>query len=533
MVDRIILLSGPVSSGKSTLASGLASRYDMAICKTADLLHRKVSTSLAGNRKALQAEGERLDRRTGGTWVLDALSLFLREIPETRAVIVDSVRIAGQIQVIREAFGPIVTHVHLTAPEDELGKRYAKRRKTRKETIFKYTEVQENKTEQQVGTLANIADVVVDTNRCTEDDVLVRTAAHLGVRTGRGTGYVDVLVGGQYGSEGKGQIAAYLAGEYDLLVRVGGPNAGHKVYEEPKPYAHHLLPSGTRKSEAQLLLGPGAVIGLRQLLREIADCGVEASRLCVDGNAMIISEDDREGEKGLVSGIGSTGQGVGAATARRIMERGDSTALARDVPELRPYIGSAVEVLEDAFVAGKRVMLEGTQGTGLSLYHGDYPYVTSRDTTVSGCLAESGIAPGRVRRVIMVCRTYPIRVGSPENGTSGPLHDLAWVEIARRSGLDVKKLQEAERTTTTNRPRRIGEFEWKLLRRAALLNGATDIALTFTDYISRDNRKAQRFEQLTPETISFIQEVERVAGAPVSVVSTGFNNRSVIDRRSW
>jgi adenylosuccinate synthase len=207
--------------------------------------------------------------------------------------------------------------------------------------------------------------------------------------------------------------------------------------------------------------------------------------------------------------------------------------LAKDIPELRPFIVDALELLEDAYIKNKKILLEGTQGMGLSLYHGFYPYVTSRDTSALGCLAEAGIPPNRVRKIILVCRTYPIRVQSPAEETSGPLRDISWEEIARRSGYNAKKLRENEKTTTTNRQRRIGEFEWRLLHRAAILNGATDIALTFTDYINKENVKAKRFEQLTQETINFIQEVERVAGAPVSLISTGFNSRSIIDRRSW
>jgi adenylosuccinate synthase len=272
---------------------------------------------------------------------------------------------------------------------------------------------------------------------------------------------------------------------------------------------------------------------VEKLLKEIADCGVDAGRLCIDGNAMVITDDDIKSEAELVKNIGSTGQGVGAATARRIMQRNKGTLLAKQIPELKPYLENALEVLEDAYSRNEKVLLEGTQGTGLSLYHGIYPYVTSRDTTALGCLAEAGIPPNRVRKVVMVCRTYPIRVESPDKETSGPLRDISWEEIARRSGYGAEKLRRAEKTTTTKRQRRIGEFEWALLQRAALLNGATDIALTFTDYISKENVKAKRFEQLTRETINFIQEVERVACAPVSLISTGFNSRSIIDRRSW
>jgi adenylosuccinate synthase len=533
MINRIIILSGPISSGKSTLAEGLAHRFNMTVLKTSIVLQRRVKNELASDRKVLQAEGERLDRRNRGRWVLDELTKLIGQNPSITEIIIDSVRIEEQISAIREAFGPIVIHVHLTAPMNELEQRYYKRRETGKEKDFKYSEVKENRTEKQVESLAKIADIVIDTKRCTEEDVLIRTASHLRIRTGRGTGFADVVVGGQYGSEGKGQIAAYLAREYDLLVRVGGPNAGHKVFEEPQPYAHHQLPSGTRKCDAKLLIGPGAVLNPKSLLKEVADCKVDKERLCIDRNAMIITNEDIESEATLVRNIGSTGQGVGAATARRILKRQRSTLLAKDIPELRPFLGSAQEILEDAFSKNWRVQLEGTQGTGLSLFHGSYPHVTSRDTTALGCLAEAGIPPNRVRKIVMVCRTYPIRVGNPKGSSSGPLRDISWEEIARRSGYNADKLRSAERTTTTNRRRRIGEFDWALLHRAAFLNGATDIALTFTDYISKENLKAKRFEQLTPETINFIQEVERITGAPISIISTGFNNRSIIDRRSW
>jgi adenylosuccinate synthase len=191
-------------------------------------------------------------------------------------------------------------------------------------------------------------------------------------------------------------------------------------------------------------------------------------------------------------------------------------------------------VLDEAFSRNLRVLLEGTQGTGLSLYHGDYPYVTSRDTTVAGCLAEAGIAVSRVRKVIMVCRTYPIRVQDPAGGTSGPMsQEITRDEISKRSGKDLEELERTEITSTTHKQRRFGEFDWVLLRRAALLNGPTDIALTFADYLGAKNGEARRFEQLEQSTISFVHEVERVAGARVSLIATGFNTRSIIDRRSW
>lgn len=105
--------------------------------------------------------------------------------------------------------------------------------------------------------------------------------------------------------------------------------------------------------------------------------------------------------------------------------------------------------------------------------------------------------------------------------------------ISERSGIALKELERTERTSTTNRERRIAEFDWDLLRNASLLNKPTDIALTFTDYLTIENRAAKRFEQLHPETINFIEEIERVSDARVSLIGTGFNLRSIIDRRLW
>ena len=489
------------------------------------------------NGRALQRYGETLDRRTKGQWVRDALARKLTHLPDDAIVVVDAVRIEPQIEAIRQAYGPRVFHIHLHASEAVLAKRYQERDADIKE-LADYGEARANKTEGKVARLGNIADVVIDTERCTEHDVLVRAASHLGLYGREYLRLVDVLIGGQFGSEGKGHIVSYLSREYDLLVRVGGPNAGHRVYEEPEPYTFHHLPSGSRSCNAQLVISPGAVLYVPDLLQEISDCNIDASRLSIDPQAMVISEEDREQELKLVQDIGSTGRGVGAATARRIMQRRhqDAAQLARDNPDLKPFIRDTGEVLEEAFFNRKRVLLEGTQGTGLSLYHGYYPHVTSRDTTVAGCLAEAGISPSRVRKVVMVCRTYPIRVQSPdgEGKSSGPMsQEITFKDIADRSGIDLKELEITEKTSTTKRKRRVAEFDWVLLRKAASLNAPTDIALTFADYVSVQNRNARRFEQLIPETIRFIQEIERTAAAPVSLISTRFHSRSIIDRRSW
>lgn len=530
-----MILSGRVASGKSTLAKQLEKCFSARIVKTRKLII-ELEASARSERKSLQKYGDELDRRTGGSWVCKALVTLDQESASGTIFVVDSARIKPQIDKIREAFGSRVVHVHLGAPREVLSRRYRGKRGRGVEELSSYDSVEQDPVESKVDQLSAAADVVIDTHRCTKSDVLVRVAGHLGLYGREPQRLVDVLVGGQFGSEGKGHIASHIASEYDLLVRVGGPNAGHTVFATPQPHKLHLLPSGTpRNQSAHLVIGSGAVIEVGLLLKEIAQFRVGVDRLTLDPNAIVIERSDCVAERQLRRSIGSTGQGVGAATARRIMGRGTSSVrLAKDIRELRPFVASSVERLERAYTEGKRVLLEGTQGTGLSLYHGCYPFVTSRDTTVAGCLAEAGIAPSRVRKLVLVCRTYPIRVESPDDGNSGPMaQEVSWKEISRRSGISSKELRRTERTTTTGRRRRVAEFDWSLLRKAVILNCPSDVALTFVDYLTIENRQARRFEQLAESTIRFINEIERVAGAPVSLISTRFDYRSIIDRRKW
>ncbi len=530
MPKQIILLSGPIASGKTQLGSALVEHYGFRLIKTRSLIQSLVKVQ--SERGALQKAGETLDRKTNGKWLAESLAREISRLPADCSVLVDSIRIERQAEAIRTAFAEPVVHIHVTAPEEELARRYAARNPNVKE-MTSYQEVRRNKTESDVRKLADTADIVIDTGQSSPSDVFVRAATRLGLYGRSVDRLVDVLVGGQYGSEGKGHIAAFLAPEYDYLIRVGGPNAGHTVYEIPEPYKFHQLPSGTRRSEAKVVLGPGAVISVARLQKEIADCELTAERLLIDPQAVIIADEDRKfEEKKLVKSVGSTGQGVGSATSRKILRTAADppVQLAKDISLLAPFIKPTLEALEAAFSIGARIFLEGTQGTGLSLHHGTYPYVTSRETSSSGCLAEAGIAPGRLRKTIMAVRTYPIRVG----GNSGPMeNERSWQTISERSGIPLEELLKAERTTTTNRERRVSEFDWTLLRKAASLNGPTDIALTFADYIAIKNRKARRFEQLTESTLRFIEEIEQVTSAPVSLITTRFDARSIIDRRAW
>lgn len=529
----VVVLSGPVAGGKSTLGKTLVKRFDGHRFSTRELLIRRLQHGEAATRERLQAIGEELDGTTEGRWVAEGFARAVFDVADG-LVLIDAARRVEQIEAIRKAFGREVRHLHVTASRDVCAERYSSRLEASGEASApSYDAVQADPTEAQVDTLARVADVVIDTERASKEDVFTRAAARLGLFDVEHGPCVDVLIGGLYGSEGKGNIAFYLAPEYDLLVRVGGPNAAHTVYlSNEEKCIHYSLPSGTRagQEESRLLLGAGATVYLPELLEEISRSEVDHERLSIDPQVMIIEDSDKTDEANLRKRIGSTASGTGYANARRVM-RHPELRLARDIPVLAPYIRPGIEVLEQAYRTRQRVFLEGTQGSGLSLFHGPHPWVTSRDTNVAGCLAEAGIAPARVRRVILVVRSYPIRVAGP----SGRLrNEIDWQVVEERAGLVGENLAEKERTSKTKTIRRVGEFEWDLLRRAAVLNAPTDIALTFADYIDGRNREAWRYAQLTDETLQFIDELEGVTGARVSLVATGFMpRRGVIDRRVW
>lgn len=536
MKHRAIVLSGRVCAGKSTLASLLTTRANATLIKTKDLIYEFLPKT-KHTRRACHSAGVRLDRDSKGSWISDALNERLMNEKELGLIVVDSVRTAAQIEYLRHS-GWIVTHVHLDATPNTLAGRFSSR--PANEEGLTYAQVANIPTEKHAADLARVADVLIDSDRCNADDVYARVIARIETRPLLTSPIIDVLVGGQYGSEGKGNIAHFMAPEYDVLVRVGGPNAGHKVYRfDEEPYTFRQLPSGALgNKDATLVIGAGAVIGLDVLLREISELSISYDKLLIDPQAMIINAHDiRWEEKILKNAIGSTAQGIGRATARKILGRtpGSSVKMAKDIPALKHYLRDTVEFFAGCLSGGKRVMLEGTQGTSLSLHHGHYPHVTSRATTAAACLAEAGLSPRHVRRIVMVCRTYPIRVGDSVTGqTSGFMSQfIDFAEIAQRSGIKLEELTGAEVGSVSHRPRKVAEFDWAQLRKSLLLNGPTDIALTFADYLGVSNRRAYRYEQLTDQTLRFIEEIEKVSGIPVSMISTAFNERNIIDRRMW
>jgi adenylosuccinate synthase len=484
------------------------------------------------------AEGNRLDQETDGAWVRDgAIQVAATSAATSQVLLIDAVRKIIQIRHLRAHFGSAFVHVHVTAPRSVLEERYESRARA-SDTERTYSELAAEETERAVYDLAVQADVVVETHRSDPASVLARAAAGVGLFPRAPEQLVDVVVGGQYGSEGKGNICAHIANPYGMLIRVGGPNAGHLVAYPRQKYVQ--FPSGTgSNSRAKIVIGAGATLWVPQVLKEVDELkafGLTDDRIFIDEQAMVIEESDRILEAESLGVIGSTKQGVGAATARKVIGRDDQphlgapVRLAKQHPDLSKYVKPTRQVIEDALAAGERIMLEGTQGTSLSLHHGHYPHVTSRETTASGCLADAGIAPNRVRRIVMVTRTYPIRVGGPSGYMA---NEIDMQMVADRSGLPLSQIQKTEIGTVSGTRRRIGEFDWEQLRRSSFLNGATDIALTFADYLDATKQNATRFEQLSYETRNIIAEIERVANAPVSLISCKFDRFGVIDRRTW
>src|SRR6266550_9319139 len=340
---------------------------------------------------------------------------------------------------------------------------------------------------------------------------------------------VTVVVGGQYGSEGKGKVCAHLAltDGVDVMVRCGGPNSGHTVQTESKCYELRQIPAGFINPATRLLLAPGALIEPTLFLHEVDLCGLGPDRVGIDVNAGIIERADLDAERSaeLRARLGSTGVGVGAAVSRRVLRSPDFRRAA-DVPELKPFLTEVSGEVSKAVAAGRSIVIEGTQGFGLSLYHTElWPFCTSRDTTAHSFLGEVGLGV-RDFEVIMAVRTYPIRVG----GNSGPLpRELTWEEIRHRSGYP-HSIEEY--TTTTKRLRRVADFSWDVIDRAVAANCPSQIAVHGADYLDFKNKFSSSYEGLTDGAKDFVQDVVARTGVAVTLIGTGPGQDEIIDIKS-
>ena len=336
----------------------------------------------------------------------------------------------------------------------------------------------------------------------------------------RRTVAATVVVGGFFGDEGKGKIISYLATKDSpgIVVRGGaGPNAGHTIRDGERTYKVRMLPSGFLNRNARVMIGPGVVVDPDVLLREVEDFGAQ-KQAYLDANCGIIDPTHRERDAGgrLKETIGSTGSGTGPANSDRAMR---TLRLARDVESLSDMIADVPHEINSALAAGRDVLVEGTQGTFLSLWHGTYPYVTSKDVTASGICADVGLGPTKVDEVMVVFKSYVTRVGT------GPLENALSDEESSQRGW-------SEFGTVTGRPRRAADFDMSLAARAAMLNGATQFALTKLDVLYPECAGGRSFGDLPAEAKKFVSSIEDALGIPAAVIGTGPNVKDVIDRRA-
>jgi adenylosuccinate synthase len=351
-------------------------------------------------------------------------------------------------------------------------------------------------------------------------------------------GKIIVIVGGQYGSEGKGLIAGHLSSRESrplLAVRVGGPNAGHTVWQNGKEFKLQSLPVAVVKNELSLLVSAaGSEVEWEQLQKELtltADYNANL-RYVLDEQATIIDPELHAGFHASSEAFGGTGKGTNRARAARMRREAD-LAYAWRGREDAPVLGDTAAMMRRHLQDGGCVMIEGTQGYGLGTHAGNYPYCTGNDCTAIDFLSQAGISPWmpyvQEFEVWVVLRTFPIRVA----GNSGPFRagETNWETLQAMHGEHIP----VEQTTVTKKTRRVGMWDADLAYESVVANGgpgrAVHVALTFFDYIHPEFRDST--VTLGPpwerDTILSLKDFESDIGQPIELVGTGTD--SVVDLR--
>lgn len=334
---------------------------------------------------------------------------------------------------------------------------------------------------------------------------------------------VYVVVDGQYGSCGKGKVVEWMAQNLNpttvVGIKVGGLNAGHIVhYKDGTRYVYKQLPSVSHLPGSIVLVASGALVNLDILKHELEAYKIEPSKVIIDPLATMLEQRHIDEEKAaqMSERIGSTCSGTGACFQER-MRRDGNAVLARDRKAELEALG--VQVLDTKpllhhwiTTKERNIIVEGTQGFGLSCFHSDaYPRATGRDTTAAQFLADAGISPSDCDGVVMVLRSYPIRVA----GDSGPLKgEMSWEDLTAKSGA-AKPLHEI--TTVTKKTRRVGEFDPELVKRAIWANKPSMIVMNHLDYIDPEIRDA---DTLTDKVHGWLFEIENKIGRHIDVVGT-------------
>ncbi len=294
---------------------------------------------------------------------------------------------------------------------------------------------------------------------------------------------VDIVVGGQYGDEGKGQICAHLAvqKDYDFAVRVGGSNAEHRfMLPNGDKHTARVLPVAAWTKEITSILGPGHMIKLETFIREVKELyslwGRDIdNKILIDKNAGVIENSHvKQGKE--TAWRGSTHQGTGQAVAHKVIRDGKFKT-AKDYPELERYVTDTIQYYQQLDEKAKGI-IEGSQGALLSLNHGYYPFCTSKDTTPAALLAEAGLPLWSVRNIYAVYRAVPMRVPGNSGPTGG--HELSWKELEKAIGKTIPETMKKQ--TDSGSYERVFLWSWKDFKKSLILNGPTAIVLTFTDW---------------------------------------------------
>jgi len=329
-----------------------------------------------------------------------------------------------------------------------------------------------------------------------------------------------IVVDGFYGDTGKGKVISYLAVADDVAVvaRAGvGPNAGHTVVRDGRAYKLRMVPCGFVNPKAIMLIGPGVLVNPELVLKEVAETDIE-NRFGIDPQCAIIEPKHiqlDQTDANLKNTVKTTGTGTGPCNADRVMR---IAKMAREIPELKKYLADVPAIANKALDDGKNLLIEGTQGTFISLYYGQYPYVTSKDVCAAAACSDVGIGPTRVTDVVMVLKSYVTRVGGGE--LAGEISH----EEAKKRGWD-------EYGTVTGRQRRAAPFDYNLARRAKMINGATMIGLTKLDVLFTDCMGAKEYAELGADAKKFVKKIEDEVKLPVSLIGTGPDMDDIIDRR--
>jgi len=329
-----------------------------------------------------------------------------------------------------------------------------------------------------------------------------------------------IIVGGFFGDEGKGKIVAHIAyqDKPSIISRGGvGPNAGHTVTIGEKAFGVRMVPSGFVYPDARLFIGSGVLVDPKVFLKEVDSVGVKG-RIFIDHRCGIIEEEHIQRDKKsayLAKKIGSTGTGCGPANADRVLRIAKQ---AKDIPELAEYLIDVPYEINTGLDNGEGVILEGSQGFGISLFYGTYPYVTSKDTTSSQVAADNGVGPTRVDDVVVVFKAFPTRVGE------GPFSTEMTSETSHHLGIE-------EYGTVTHRPRRIGAWDGEMAHYSTMINGGTQAAITGIDRIDKVCFGVTDYDQLSKNAKEFIEKAEEDIGIPVTLISTGPDVSHIIDLR--